>query len=109
MDDEILLALNQDKVIDITTRGRKTGLDRRIEIWFHTIDGQVIITGSTGRRWGRRDWLANLLAHPSFTFHLKQSVQADLSARATPVTDKARRRKLFTKLDSLVKSPCRSN
>ena len=66
MDDEILLALNQDKVIDITTRGRKTGLDRRIEIWFHTIDGQVIITGSTGRRWGRRDWLANLLAHPSF-------------------------------------------
>jgi hypothetical protein len=28
------------------------------------------------------DWQANLLANPTFTFHLKNGIRADLSARA---------------------------
>jgi hypothetical protein len=31
-----------------------------------------------------------VVAHPGFTFHLKQTVNADLPARATPILDAAR-------------------
>jgi hypothetical protein len=39
--------------------------------------------------------LANLAAHPQFTFHLKNSVVADLSATATVITDPAERRRVL--------------
>ncbi len=74
-------ALAHDRVIDITTIGRKTGEARRIEIWFHRIDGRIYITGTPGAR----SWYANLVANPEFTFHLKETTQADLAATATPV------------------------
>ncbi|HXH11937.1 MAG TPA: nitroreductase family deazaflavin-dependent oxidoreductase [Alphaproteobacteria bacterium] len=92
MDERIKRALERDRTIDITTKGRKTGQPRRTEIWFHNVDGQLYITGTPGRR----DWYANLLTHPEFTFHLKQSVRADLPARATPILDQARRREIFS-------------
>ena len=92
MDEQVQQALAQGGVIDITTRGRNTGQPRRIEIRFHHIEGQVYITGRPPRR---RDWYANLLAHPEFTFHLKQRVRADLPARATPILDQARRRAII--------------
>ncbi len=59
---------------------------------FHQIEGQVYITGRPPRR---RDWYANLLAHPEFTFHLKQGIHADLPARATPILDEAQRRAII--------------
>lgn len=92
-DPKIAQALATDQVIDITTIGRKSGQPRRIEIWFHNIDGQLYITGTPGRP---RDWLANLQAHPEFTFHLKESTQADLPARAVPIIDEAERREVLT-------------
>ena len=91
MDEPVKQALERDRTIDITTRGRKTGQPRRKEIWFHNVEGRLYITGTPGRR----DWYANLLAHPEFTFHLKQSVRADLPARATAILDKARRREII--------------
>lgn len=94
MDPLIERALAQDKTIDITTTGARTGMPRRIEIWFYRLDGRIFITGSPGRR----HWYANLLAHPDITFHLKQSARADLPARATPITDPARRRRILTRL-----------
>ena len=83
-------ALAQDRVIDITTTGRKTGEARRIEIWFHRIEGRYFITGTPGAR----SWYANLVAHPDFTFHLKESTQADLAAHATPVEGPEKQRVL---------------
>ena len=83
-------ALAQDRVIDITTTGRKTGEARRIEIWFHRIEGRYFITGTPGAR----SWYANLLDHPDFTFHLKESTQADLAAHATPVEGPEKQRVL---------------
>jgi deazaflavin-dependent oxidoreductase (nitroreductase family) len=94
MDEAVRAALARDRTIDITTTGRRSGLPRRVEMWFHTLDGRVYITGSPGKR----DWYANLLAHPQFTFHLKQSVVADLPARATPITAAPARRALFARL-----------
>ena len=94
MDERIKQALQQDRTIDITTTGRKSGLPRRIEIWFHYLDGGLYITGLPGPR----DWYANMVAHPEFTFHLKKSVQADLPARARPIVDEGERREILSKL-----------
>src|SRR5215216_7599989 len=94
MDDHVRDALANDRTIDITTIGRNSGLPRRIETWFYRVDDQIYLTGSPGRR----DWYANLLANPDFTFHLKQSVAAALPARATPITDPEERRAIFERI-----------
>ncbi|HEX5415281.1 MAG TPA: nitroreductase/quinone reductase family protein [Chloroflexota bacterium] len=88
MDERIRQALAQEKTIDITTIGRRSGEPRRLEIWFHNLAGKIYITGTPGKR----DWYANLVANPEFTFHLKGQVAADLPARATPITGPAERR-----------------
>jgi deazaflavin-dependent oxidoreductase (nitroreductase family) len=94
MDERVRQALATDRTIDITTTGRSSGLPRRIETWFYRVDDQIYLTGSPGRR----DWYANLLANPDFTFHLKQRVAADLAARATPITDPEERRAIFARI-----------
>ncbi len=94
MDSTIEHALKTDSLIDITTTGRKTGEPSKIEIAFHDFAGALYISGLPGRR----DWYANLVAHPQFVFHLKQSTQADIPATATPITDKATRRRVLTKV-----------
>ena len=94
MDEQIKQALRTDRVIDMTTIGRASGQPRRLEMWFHNLDGQIYITGTPGAR----DWYANLLANPSFTFHLKGSATADLPAHATPITDDAERRSILRRV-----------
>ncbi len=94
MDAEIEHALTHDGLIDITTIGRKTGKPSRIEIAFHNFDGVLYLSGLPGKR----DWYANLVAHPQFTFHLKQSTRADLPAKAIPITDEAERRRVLAKV-----------
>ena len=76
-------ALGKDLIIDITTTGRKSGDARRVEIWFHNLDGILYITGLPGTR----GWYANILVDPRMTFHLKETAVADLPALATPITD----------------------
>jgi deazaflavin-dependent oxidoreductase (nitroreductase family) len=94
MDERVRNALANDRTIDITTIGRNSGIPRRIETWFYRVDDQIYLTGSPGRR----DWYANLLANPGFTFHLKQSVAADLPAHATPITDPEQKRAIFARI-----------
>jgi deazaflavin-dependent oxidoreductase (nitroreductase family) len=98
-------ALATDRVIDITTTGRRSGQPRRIEIWFHRVDGRYYITGSPGAR----GWYANLLAHPEFTFHLKRSAKADLPARAIPVEGDEKRRVLAAIAEAINVSAARLN
>jgi deazaflavin-dependent oxidoreductase (nitroreductase family) len=94
MDAAIERALTTDGLIDITTVGKKTGNPSKKEIAFHNFDGVLYITGTPGKR----DWYANLAANPQFTFHLKQSAQADIPAKAIPITDEATRRQVLTKV-----------
>ncbi len=101
MDDHIRDALAKDRTIDITTYGRRSGTPSRVEIWFHNLDGKIYITGTPGKR----DWYANMVAHPDFIFHLKQSAQADLPARATPITDDAQRRAIFARILTNINRP----
>src|SRR5579883_3465910 len=95
MDDAVRHALAQGGTIDITTIGRKTGQPHRIEIAFSNLNGTVYITGTPDPP---RSWYANLRANPGFTFHLKQGVEADLHATATPITDPQQRREILTQI-----------
>jgi deazaflavin-dependent oxidoreductase (nitroreductase family) len=79
---------------DITTTGRKTGLSRRIEIYFHHFDGQLYLTGRPGFK---RDWQANIVAHPEFTLHLKRGVSADVTVRGEPEPDREERARILTR------------
>ena len=75
--------------IDLTTYGRKTGLARRIEIWWFRVDGRFVITGTPGRR----DWMANIQTNPDVVIHVDG---LDLEAKATPIDDPVFRRAVFT-------------
>jgi nitroreductase len=85
-------ALASDRVVDITTRGRASGLPRRTEIWFWRAGGRLYLTGSPGRA---RQWARNLDADPHFTLHLKQSLARDLPAFARPVREPGERRRVL--------------
>lgn len=53
-----------ERTIDITTTGRRSGQQRRIEICFYRSEDQIYLSGVPGLR--TRDWLTNLAAQPRF-------------------------------------------
>ena len=81
MEQSVREALDRGGIADITTIGRKTGKERRIEMYFHHFDGDYYLTGQPR---GPRDWNANILAHPQFKLHLKKVVTADLPVVGEP-------------------------
>jgi deazaflavin-dependent oxidoreductase (nitroreductase family) len=84
-----------ERTIDITTVGARSGTSRRIEVWFHRVDGRWYLTGMPGHR----SWYANVRANPRFIVHLKHGVTADLPATAAPVDEPTRRRVITAVLD----------
>lgn len=92
--DVVRRELAGDPTVDISTTGRRSGQPRRIEIWMLDLDGRFFITGTPGPR----SWLANLLADPSLTVHLKRSAFVDLPAVAHPVRDPDLRRRVLEHL-----------
>ena len=95
MDERVRAELEAGGIADITTIGRKSGLPRRIEIYFHHFDGEFILTGRPGFK---RDWMANLTANPEFTLHLKRDVTEDIAAVATPIGDPEERAEVLFKV-----------
>src|SRR3989440_5656262 len=91
--DPIEAALERGHTIDITTKGRKSGKPRTIEIVFHNIDGRIYISGTPYP--GKRRWLLNLEADPHFTFHLKGRTSADLPATARVIDGEKERREIL--------------
>jgi hypothetical protein len=101
MNEEIREALCNDRTIDIITIGAKSRLPRRIEIWFTNVNGRIIICGTPDAKGGKgprtpRDWLANLRAHPEFTFCLKESLTIELPAKAVEIVDPEDRKYLMS-------------
>ena len=90
MDDAIRTALHHSQVIDLTTTGRRTGQQRRIEIFLHDDHGRLFITGMPQAD-RTRDWIYNITADPHVVVHLKQSVVADIPATARVITDRDER------------------
>ncbi len=94
MDATTRAALGRSQVIDMTTTGRRSGEARRIEIFLHSLDGRLVITGIP--RPGRtRAWIHNVTANSAIVLHLKNGLTADLPATARVVTDPAERRNLL--------------
>jgi deazaflavin-dependent oxidoreductase (nitroreductase family) len=100
MRDEVRQALEigrlstlEERTIDITTTGRRSGEPRRIEIAFYRFQDSIYLSGIPGPP---RSWPLNLTAEPRFTFHLKHGVVADLPATATVITDPADRRRILS-------------
>lgn len=89
---EVKEAMDRGGIADITTIGRKTGLARRIEIYFHQFDGEYYLTGRHGRK---RDWEANIEATPEFTLHLKRGVKADVRVIGVPEPDSEERARIL--------------
>lgn len=84
-------ALEKDRTVDISTLGWRSGQWRRIEIWFHYINGRIFLTGIPRPR----GWYANVLRNPAIYFHLKESLQIDLAATARPITDSSERQEIL--------------
>jgi deazaflavin-dependent oxidoreductase (nitroreductase family) len=82
----------EDRLVDVTTYGARTGEPRRIEIVFHRLGGHWYLTGTPGPR----GWYANLRKNPRLVFHLKHGVVADVSATARPITEDQERRQVLT-------------
>src|SRR2546422_3802434 len=94
LEDKVRDALSRPvTVVDISTTGRKSGEERRIEIVMHNIDGRLYISGQPSRR--RRSWLANLDADPKFVLHVKRGARADLPAAAREITNPEERRQVL--------------
>lgn len=85
MDATVKEALDGGGIADITTTGRRSGVPRRIEIYFHQFDGRYYLTGRPSSR--RRDWEANIIATPEFTLHLKRGIEADVPVVGHPESD----------------------
>ncbi len=81
--------LARHMTIDLTTIGRRSGLARRIEIWWFRVDGHFYVTG-TG---GRRDWLANLRSDPNGIVHV---AGLDLLIAADEVENITERRRVLS-------------
>ena len=95
MDSAVIATLGDGGIADITTTGRRTGTPRRIEIFFHSFDGDYYITGRPGFK---RDWLANMGANPEFTLHLKRGVRADVPVSAQAITDPVERETVLRRI-----------
>jgi deazaflavin-dependent oxidoreductase (nitroreductase family) len=92
MDPAVAEAMSNGGIADITTVGRKTGKNRRIEIYFHHFDGRFYLTGRPGFK---RDWQANIQANPEFTLHLKRGVSADIPVRGEAEPDREERARIL--------------
>jgi deazaflavin-dependent oxidoreductase (nitroreductase family) len=88
MDARIKEALERGGIADIITTGAKSGMPRRVEIYFHQFDGEYYLTGRPGFK---RDWVANIKANPAFTLHLKRGLDAEVPVIGEPEPDPERR------------------
>jgi deazaflavin-dependent oxidoreductase (nitroreductase family) len=95
MDTEVKNALDGGGLADITTIGARTGTPRRIEIAFHQVDGGYYLTGRPGFK---RDWVANIVANPEFTLHLKRGLERDLPVRGHLEPDAAERARVLYRI-----------
>jgi deazaflavin-dependent oxidoreductase (nitroreductase family) len=95
LDATLRAALDRSQVIDLITTGRRSGEARRVEIFIHNLDGQLVISGmpAPGRT---RAWLRNAADNPAVTLHYKgPDAVGDVEGTARVITDPVERRTLL--------------
>lgn len=91
-----------DRTIDITTIGARSGHPHRQEIWFYRAFDTIYLTG----RPGPRDWYANIIRTPALTLHVRKPATVDIQATGRVIRDATQRRRIFTTIiDDLLHSP----
>ena len=93
----------RERIVDITTRGRRSGRPRRIEIFFYRASGRTYLCSGAGG--AATDWYANLMADPHLTVHLKHGVRADLPAHGFPVVDPDERLRVLREIVADLNQP----
>jgi len=73
------------RTVRLTTRGRKSGQERTVVIWFVASGPRSILVQHTTR--APANWYRNLLAEPAVRLDFGDGA---ISARAVPITDPAR-------------------
>jgi deazaflavin-dependent oxidoreductase (nitroreductase family) len=63
-------ALQHEKVLYLTTVGRKTGQPRTIEIWFVSDQGRIYLLAEHGLK---AQWVRNIQANPDVIIEIGQS------------------------------------
>jgi deazaflavin-dependent oxidoreductase (nitroreductase family) len=79
-DESILRRAAEDKEVEFTTYGRKTGKPSRKIIWITNLDGRLYIRSGLGLT---RDWPKNLLANNRGILHIGDQ---DVPVKARHVT-----------------------
>ncbi|MGG5257114.1 nitroreductase family deazaflavin-dependent oxidoreductase [Phycicoccus avicenniae] len=72
--------------VHLTTRGRRSGDPRRIEIWYVVVAGRLLVTGTPGPR----GWLANLRADPHARLEVDGKVHEVLAREVVDVDERRR-------------------
>ena len=85
-DASLLESAAQEKEVELTTFGRKSGQPSRRIIWVTALDGKLYIRSGLGLT---RDWPKNLLANGRAILHIAGQ---DVPVRARHVTDPAEAR-----------------
>jgi deazaflavin-dependent oxidoreductase (nitroreductase family) len=80
-----LRAANRNQLTWLTTRGRASGRNREVELWWST-DGTTVYLISGGG--DRSDWVRNLLAEPRATLRF---AEGSVDVTATVLAEKYRR------------------
>jgi deazaflavin-dependent oxidoreductase (nitroreductase family) len=62
-------AFQRERVLYLTTMGRKTGQAREIEIWFVTYQGRFYLLAERGYN---AQWVRNIHANPDVSVRIKQ-------------------------------------
>ncbi len=82
--EEFIKALESSREIDLTVTGRTSGREISIPVWFVREGGKLYLVPVNG---SDSDWYKNVLKKPAIRLGVRG---AQLTARATPITDPAR-------------------
>jgi deazaflavin-dependent oxidoreductase (nitroreductase family) len=93
-DESILRRAAEDKEVEFTTFGRKTGKPSRKIIWITNLDGRLYIRSGLGLT---RDWPKNLLANNRGILHIGDQ---DVPVKARHVTDPREARSMHAPVKS---------
>jgi len=83
-DEEFLKALDSTGEIELTVTGRRTGREISMPVWFVREDDRLYLVPVRG---SDSDWYKNVLKAPTIRL---TAGGAQLTARATPITDPAK-------------------
>jgi deazaflavin-dependent oxidoreductase (nitroreductase family) len=75
-------AVARTRIVQLTTRGRKSGQPRTVKIWFVVASPSSIYVQHTNPK--PADWYRNLVSDPAVTLDFGSG---GISGRATPITD----------------------